>query len=519
MPEHIRALVVILVMAAGVFALAKAPVCALACREADFKRRRNMWFAVTVVAFLSSNPWVYVVAVSAVLYYAYTREHNKLALYFFLIATLPPFDVKVPGFSAGSMLLEVQYYRMTATCLLLPAFLAFKPEPAERFGRLLMDKLLVAYMVLIFWLVLEATNFTIALRLGVIYNITDIFLPYYVASRCLRRMEDVRDAAMSLIVPLLVLALIGLFEFSRHWLLYSSLPNFLGVEWDLQHYLARGTSLRAVGTMGQAIPLGYAMAVAIGLFLYAGKLIPNRTWRVLTVLLLLGGLIASLSRGPWIGVLLMYVVFTAAGREPVKKLSRVVVGALIVMPLLLVSPLGDTVVSYLPFVGSVQGGDTADFRAQLLTSSIDVFKRNPFFGSFDYLRAPELQSLRTGAGLIDVVNTYVGIALAYGAVGLVLFVGFFVVAGFRIFKAMRSIQNPDDERHVLGQALFATLVGILFIIFTCSSISIIPVLYWPIAGLGIAYARLAALPLVGGVARKADPARPPYSGHLQPGRI
>jgi hypothetical protein len=38
--------------------------------------------------------------------------------------------------------------------------------------------------------------------------------------------------------------------------------------------------------------------------------------------------------------------------------------------------------------------------------------------------------------------------------------------------------------------LLATLIGILVIIFTVSSITFIPVVYWSIAGLGVAYIQM-----------------------------
>jgi hypothetical protein len=46
--------------------------------------------------------------------------------------------------------------------------------------------------------------------------------------------------------------------------------------------------------------------------------------------------------------------------------------------------------------------------------------------------------------------------------------------------------------HRLGQALIAILIGILIMIFTVSPINVVPVVYWAVAGLGLAYSRLAA---------------------------
>ncbi|HEV7476512.1 MAG TPA: hypothetical protein VGO02_02110, partial [Burkholderiales bacterium] len=97
-----------------------------------------------------------------------------------------------------------------------------------------------------------------------------------------------------------------------------------------------------------------------------------------------------------------------------------------------------------------------------------------------------------GEGIIDIVNTYLGIALASGFVGLSLFCGFFLVVLVELLAAVRRAGGRDGEPYALGQALFCALLGILVTICTTSSIGLIPVIYWSIAGLAQAYARVAA---------------------------
>ena len=55
---------------------------------------------------------------------------------------------------------------------------------------------------------------------------------------------------------------------------------------------------------------------------------------------------------------------------------------------------------------------------------------------------------------------------------------------------MRSIADRGSEEYLLGRVLLATLLAILFMIFTVSSISIIPIIYWSVAGLAVAYAQM-----------------------------
>jgi O-antigen ligase len=101
-----------------------------------------------------------------------------------------------------------------------------------------------------------------------------------------------------------------------------------------------------------------------------------------------------------------------------------------------------------------------------------------------------MQQLKQGQGIIDIVNTYLGVALASGFVGLALFCGFFLVVLVELVLALR---RAGGDTYPLGQTLFCALLGILVMIFTTSSIGLIAVIYWSVAGLAQGYARAPAL--------------------------
>jgi hypothetical protein len=125
---------------------------------------------------------------------------------------------------------------------------------------------------------LRETTATDALR-QTLYLFIEVFLPYYVASRALRNLSDFKDALFAFVVAAMVMSLIGLFEYSRNWLLYSALNNALGMQWDMSTYLTRGGSLRASVTTGQAIALGFVISVASGLYLYLQEDVRSRLQR------------------------------------------------------------------------------------------------------------------------------------------------------------------------------------------------------------------------------------------------
>lgn len=494
MPEHLRSLIVILILATTVFAFAKAPACAMASTTEDFERRRNLWFGITLTAFLAHNFWIYILVVAVLLLFAVPREPNKLAMFFFLLFAVPAIPNQISGMGIVQHFFTIHYIRLLALVVLLPAFLYLRRQPdTEPFGRSLPDKLIAGYIILNLLLMLNASTFTNSLRYGVFYAFIDIFLPYYVASRSLKDLQGFRDVLMGFAVAALVLGAIACFEFMRHWLLYSGLEGALGVKWNFLGYLSREGDLRAVGSTGQAIPLGYVMAVAIGFFLYLKSFVPSRAAWTLGMLLLIAGLIASISRGPWVGAAVMFLVFVATGASGGSRLLKLGLLGAVSIPILLVTPVGEKIVSYLPFVGTVEA-TTVAYRQRLLEISIGVILQNPLFGAYDYMYSPAMQDLKQGTeGFIDMVNSYLAVGLASGLVGLSLFAGFFIAVAAGIFKGFRKLTDRNDEHYLLGQALLATLLGIMAIIFTVSSITVIPVVYWSVAGLGVAYARMLAL--------------------------
>jgi O-antigen ligase len=162
------------------------------------------------------------------------------------------------------------------------------------------------------------------------------------------------------------------------------------------------------------------------------------------------------------------------------------------LPALALFPAGQKVLNLLPFIGQVDESNVT-YRQRLLDNAWLVIERHPWFGSVDYLQTPEMLSMIQGQGIIDIVNTYVRVALDHGISGLLLFALFFALAGLGVFKSLRQAKEPEPR--LLGRALLATLAGVLLTIFTVSSISVIPWMYWTLAGVCVAYANRPKPPL------------------------
>jgi O-antigen ligase len=99
-----------------------------------------------------------------------------------------------------------------------------------------------------------------------------------------------------------------------------------------------------------------------------------------------------------------------------------------------------------------------------------------------------MEHLRTGMGIIDLVNNYLIVALNFGLVGLSIFLMFIVSIIFGIYRTM--LRNRDDQNWRLGTSLLATIFCILVTIATVSPIFHVSILYWTTAAMGVAFARV-----------------------------
>ncbi len=135
MPEHLKALVVILAIAAAVFAVAERPLCALTTNVLDYRRRRNLWFAVTLIAFLSHNFWLYAVLCALLLAVYGARDRNPLALYALVLFAVPPVGAQIPGLGLVNYLFNLGPVRLLNLVILLPAAWSLMKTPADqRYG-------------------------------------------------------------------------------------------------------------------------------------------------------------------------------------------------------------------------------------------------------------------------------------------------------------------------------------------------------------------------------------------------
>jgi hypothetical protein len=506
--ENLSNLFFILLISIPIFWIVM-PAFANLLSQEQLRRYRNLWIAITLILFISHNYWLYVLLTIAAIQFTQQREHNKIALYFVLLFSMPPVWDQVGAFGMVEYLFDLKPWRILELAILLPAFLALiRQDDILPFGRTTPDKLLAGYIFVIFVFRFRETTPTDALREG-LYAFTDIFLPYFVISRYLRDIKQFKQAFTAFVIAALLLSGAAIFEYAMYQLLYPKLVYDLHSKIEMSGMLARGNSLRALVTTGQPIALGYVLMVGIGIYLSLLRDIPRIYTRILLLALLAGGLFASISRGPWVGTAIMVIVYILLGPHVKKNMAWLIASIGVMIVAMSLNVLGsEKLVDLLPFIGKTDQFN-ADYRDRLLDKSLIVIQRNPLFGSVDYMHEPEMLSMVQGEGIVDIVNSYLGIALDHGMLGLILFAGFFLSILWGIYTALQQFRShqvehymlgvtqytarPDsreDPHYLLGATIFSVLVGILITIYSVSSITVIPVVYWAVAGLGAAYIQL-----------------------------
>lgn len=487
MPEYLTALIYLMLLSAAFFVYANKPVAAI-IGQVHFAQRRNLWLGLTLAAFLAPNFWFWALIAIPFLLYAKRQESNAPALFFFILFALPFGYIEVPAWGLLNYFFNLSYQRMLSLFILLPAFLSLiRQAETLPFGRIGSDRILAAFLLLTAILYLRGTTGTDALR-QTFYLFTDVFLPYFVISRSLKNMQTFKDAMLSLVIAIMLLALIAIMESLKNWLVFRLVIRVFELQASLSGYLGREGMLRVSASVGHPLALGYLMMVGTGFYLFLQGSFQSKFVRRSGVVLLAAGLIAPLSRGPWMAVCLLFIIFIATGRNSARRLMGSALAVIFALLLISVLPGGERVINLLPFIGTTET-DNIEFRQRLITNSIIVIQRNPWLGSVNFLEEPEMLAMYEG-GTIDVVNTYIGVTLAKGFIGLGLFVGFFILVLTGIKRAMNTIADRDSEEYLLGRVLLATLLAILFLIFTTSSISVIPLVYYSVAGLGVAYAQM-----------------------------
>jgi O-antigen ligase len=445
---------------------------------------RNAWLVLvgtTLVAYLAYTPMVYVLGIGVAALFGQSLLgggiRGKLAAFMLMFMIVPPVAWQVGGLGDINYLLALTAPRMMSIVLLAgPALtlMADKTYKRERWV-LLLDVFIIGYQVLKITLMAPHIANTGIMRM-VVESVLDVLLPYYVFSRAIRTEVDLRFVVTHLVLGLALAGSVGFVEFFLHRNLYSELQYVYGYKWNLTMKLMRGDFLRVQAATPSPIVLAFEMIVALGLWTY----LRGREWRRFPVLLAFAGftccLLFTFSRGPWIGAMVFALALLGLRRLGVKAFVWLLL--LLLAGGVVAKAIGadETVVAAL---GAVFGSNehdltTINYRRQLLDTALALLKQSPWLGVPDY--ASQMQDLKQGEGIIDLVNSYVAIALDTGVIGMVIYMVPYIVVFRRLVRVpgISLRQLNDAGAGWFAASFLALMVACLLTIFTTSTFSTIP---------------------------------------------
>lgn len=485
MSELFRSFIVIFVLSWVTFGVIKYSLPPF-LPEREFRKWRFLWLAVLFAAFVAHSIWVLIGIVTVLCFILVPpKPKDRVIYYLLLVCALPQFTVEIPGFAGIRYIFTLSYTRFLALILL---FGIVMKSPPKRLFSFKSDKYVVLYVLLLCYLTFRDNTFTNGLRESLM-KVMDIFVPYFVLSRYLDSKDQLNKAIIALLICMAPFALIGTFEFLKHWHIYNALKH-TSLSGKINLYDTREGALRASAIFASPIVLGYVMVIGFGLLLYLQPLIANQRYVKMSGFALLAALLATMARGPWVGFVCLCFAYMWTGRGGIKKIILWTASGAALLPLLSLTPVGDKFVQLLPFIGNSASG-TIDYRRRLLEQAWIVFKRHPLLGSTTFLDTPEMESMRQGQGIIDLVNTFVAIVLPYGIVGLGLFGAIFLGLLSRCYFILKRIPASEIDLLRMGRLFFAILSSILLMISTVSPIDYISVFYWTFAGIIAAYLHVA----------------------------
>lgn len=498
MPYFLKLVIVTLFLSGLTFVVAK-PVAIQFMDAGDFQRRRNIWLLLTAAVFICSNFWLFVLIAAPTLYWGGRKDSNPIAFYLFMMNVIPWVSVEIPTAGLGiNELFAINLMMLLSLFVLIPAVRRMRKGDAEPDVRKLatMDWVLLGYGVLQVVLfvppdlqshVILQNSFTGHLRAAFIFIVT-IYLLYYVSSRSVNSRGAITDAMAAFCLACTIMAITAVFEALKHWPLYTILYS----KWDpaalIDQYLTRGGSLRAEASAGHPLALGYLLAVALGFWLHLQSHLRGTAHKLLVPTALCGGLIVTFSRGPWIGAIIIYVVYALLRRKRLSELFGAAAILLIALAVIAASPLGDRIMSMLPFMGGKVGAGSLTYRELLAARCWQLILAHPFFG--DQLAYLHMQDLRQGQGIIDIVNTYLFVTLFYGFVGIALFLGFMLMGLRKAWTARAAWRHSDPAAALIASSIAACIVGTLFMLLDCSFILGYIPMFFTLAGLSTACFRL-----------------------------
>lgn len=405
---------------------------------------------------------------------------EKIFLYFFLpvLLLIPTYyeSKLIPGFP------EVTFWSMA----LLPVFIFWMMKDKKSEINLhLIDLLVVAHLVVVFYAQYEATGYKDAQK--IFYKDTVQRLLPYAMIRFFSVKEYFRIEMIRIMLVLTII--LGFFMLIEAKWFTNYLDIWIrkiwpqSVPWD--GVMQRGGIKRAAATFGHPISAGYffSMMVPFSVWYHKNYGSDSKWFSKLAIAFSVLGTLASFSRAPMMGLGISALILWF-GWHKFKSVLAVFISIAAVAGSLIVLPVFIEYVSVTRATALTKDQENAAYRKEMLDNYLEVIKAQPYWGYGRYT-FPVIERQ------VSIDNEYLFIALTEGLIALSLYV---ILIIWVIFKLIHSVSFCDetDKNYQLAWVLMAAWISAIFTQATVFAGNQTVHVFYMIAGLSVTLSQIMA---------------------------
>ncbi len=426
-------------------------------------RLAQTYAALAALAFLVPNNLVSLALAGMVMaFFAPKAITERVAFFVATLPALPIYHNATVPFPGLNYLIDINFGMISILVVLTPTlFMKTKAPPSKSFG--MITAMVIGFVLLISLLDFRILPFTSVLRSS-FTNIVTMGVTYLAVSRAIRTREDFDMMLRAVLASIIFVAAIGLVSFLREWNFYTQLFDGLG----FVRFADYRFGLRVQSTLMTTL-VGYMMAfgaILVHHFMTQKKVRGLQAYSLLALFLFV--LLVSGSRGAYASALAMFGAYAAYRIVP--GLVRILMfPSAAIFTIVIVGWFGSGRIDQLTAVDQY---GTFEYRIKLFRAGLKQIRENFFFGSGNFIESPNFAHLVQGQGIIDIVNTYLQIALEFGVIALFLFVAPFVIAIRALSRncAYAARFKDVDSGHVAKSSavMIAALIAFLLMIMTVS---------------------------------------------------
>jgi O-antigen ligase len=403
--------------------------------DAAWVKRAPLWIMLSMfmIGMWGHFVWIAYIALLAALPIAAKSRADAAALYCVLTVSMPYLNLNF--FAGGHYVLALNKYVFCALGLGVALILRREKTFVLKRARFDIPVLIIAVLELA-----QARDpiVTETIRQS-LPALLMILLPYFLLSRALNTPEDIRRFLIALTLAGFVMAAVATVEARLHWLIYKGIEQNLDLHSRLSGYgKMRAGMLRAPASFPESTSLGTFLAIAcMAAFSVRTSFASTGKWIVMLFVLLLG-LLSANSRGAVIAVAIGAIAWDFYCRRYGALSAKILAAGFAYLCAL-------TLAQFSPFFAAMVGKGsgtqaTTDYRFELLRRGMEEIHKHPILGQTLKAALDNLEDLRQGEGIIDLVNGYISFGLTLGYPGIIGLALTFVSLALAMFAARRKLQ-------------------------------------------------------------------------------